>query len=168
MRRIAEAAEHHTGHKGPVDEDPAEEGLVEELRNLNAAAEPHMTDNRPEEGTGCYSAEDNSLVEDRHCFQGVLQGHHHHNRHNHPEVVGIALPEEDKGCYFEGGILELGDTGLGQVGIGLGIDPGEGIADCTSSSLVSGLSYKTNRVLVGVAEILRKYFRWSWLLCVCD
>jgi hypothetical protein len=152
VRHIVEAVEHHTARKeGPVDGDPAAEGLAEEHRSRNAAAvEPHMTDNRPEEGMGCDSAEDNALVEDMDCFRGVLQEHYHHNRHSRPEVVGIVHPEEDKGCCFEGGILEVGGTGLEQACIGLGIGPEEGIADCTSRYLISGLSCKVNRALVGV------------------
>ncbi len=135
MRRTGEAEEHRTDR---------EEALAEERRNQNAAVVPHMIGDRPEEDMGCYSAED-TLVEDAERFQGVPPDHHHHSRprshhRSHREVVGIVRPGVDKDCCFEGDILAAGDTGLGQVGIGLSIDPGidprEGIVGCTSSEVI--------------------------------
>lgn len=138
---IAGAVEHHTDRG-----EGLEEGLEEEHRNLTAAAVPRMIDNHPVEGMGCYSAEDNVLVEDVNRFQVVPQGHRR-SRRSHLEMAGIAHPEEDKDYYFEGDILETEDTGLeladtgleldtglGQAGIGLGIGQKAGIG-CTSRSL---------------------------------
>lgn len=137
--RIAGAVEHHTG---------LGEGLEEAHRNLTAAVVPRMIDNRPVEGMGCYSAEDNALVGDR--SRVLPRGRR--NRRSRLEMAGIAHPVEDKDYYFEGDILELADTVLEPADTGLepadtdlgqadtGPDIGQkGGTGCTFGSLARGL-----------------------------
>jgi hypothetical protein len=106
-RHIVEAGEPRTGR-----EEGPEEGPEGEHHNLIVAAEHRMAAGRPEEDTGCYSAEDNTLVGEEDYFQEVLPGHRRHNHRSSLETADIGRPEGGRQLHFEVDTPGLGDTGL--------------------------------------------------------